>query len=186
MSVHPYTEVHVCIYKCNAYMYVCLHSKVSAYYLSTKHSLSISFHSLFLLLSFSSPPFLSLLRWISLKLEFWRLRDPCKTTHPSGEVMMWERLEGREGHPVGWRKENRLDRGSAGCLARVGWEQGWGEGYLWVLSADASAFHLWVGWEFGRGACESWVFSVIFSFLTEGRKQPISPGLHHSDSLGPA
>ena len=53
-------------------------------------------------------------------------------------------------------------------------------------SADASAFHLWVGWEVGRGACESWVFSVIFSFLPEGRKEPISPGQHHSDSLGPA
>lgn len=36
--------------------------------------------------------------------------------------MMWERLEGRGGHPVGWRKENRLDSGSAGCLSLE-----WGE-----------------------------------------------------------
>ena len=58
---------------------------------------------------------------------------------------MWERLEGRGDHPVGWRKENRLDRGSAGCLS-LQWGESRGEGKVTCESSRQMRLHFICGW----------------------------------------
>lgn len=166
MCIHIY--VYVCVYVCVKHVckYIDVVKHLPIFYQSlniyqSPYVFSLSFfHALF------HPFYLSL----GKSLTNWGFASP--------EVhLKWLISEESNGvgwiggglRSVGWRKVNRLAQRARG-MSRVGE----GEGYLWVPSADGSVFHLWVGWEVGRGVCESRLFSVIFSFLTWGWKQPIT------------
>lgn len=153
---------------CKVYAYVYLCSKSTTVFFNQSLNIYQSPFIFSLSLSCPFPPFLSPL---GKSLTNWGFGGPDVhlkwLISEESNGVGW--VEGGGLRSVGWRKENRHAQRVRG-MSRVGE----GEGYLWVPSADGSVFPLWVGWEVGRGVCESRLFSVIFSFLTWGWKQPIT------------